>query len=63
MRMHMAHIREDGKVQTAAEHCRSAAEYAAKSLKPIGIGTTAFLAALLHDFGKFKREYDHYLEA
>lgn len=60
--MHMAHIRENGKIQTAAEHCRGAAEYAAASLKPIGMGTTAFLAALLHDFGKFKREYDHYLE-
>lgn len=60
--MHIAHIREDGAIQTAAEHSRSAADYASESLKPIGMKTTAFLAALLHDFGKFKREYDHYLE-
>lgn len=60
--MHIAHIREDGAIQTAAEHSRSAADYASESLKLIGMKTTAFLAALLHDFGKFKREYDHYLE-
>ena len=60
--MHIAHIREDGEIQTAAEHSRSAAAYASESLKPIGMKTTAFLAALLHDFGKFKGEYDHYLE-
>lgn len=60
--MHMAHIREDGIIQTAAEHCRGAAEFAAASLKPIDMGTTAFLATLLHDFGKFKQEYDHYLK-
>lgn len=60
--MHMAHIREDGKVQTAAEHSHSAANYAAQSLRFIGMGKTAFLAASLHDFGKFKREYDNYLK-
>ena len=60
--MHIAHIREDGKIQTGVEHSRRAAEYASRSLTPIGMKTTAYLAALLHDFGKFKREYDHYLE-
>ena len=60
--MHIAHIREDGKIQTGVEHSRHAAEYASRSLTPIGMKTTAYLAALLHDFGKFKREYDHYLE-
>ena len=60
--MHIAHIREDGKIQTGVEHSRHAAEYASKSLTPIGMKTTAYLAALLHDFGKFKQEYDHYLE-
>lgn len=60
--MHIAHIREDGKIQTGVEHSRHAAEYASRSLTPIGMKTTAYLAALLHDFGKFKQEYDHYLE-
>lgn len=60
--MHIAHIREDGKIQTGVEHSRRAAEYASRSLTPIGMKTTAYLAALLHDFGKFKQEYDHYLE-
>lgn len=62
MHVHIAHIRKDGKIQTGAEHSRGAARYASKSLKPIGMENTAYLAALLHDLGKFKQEFDRYLE-
>ena len=60
-----AHIREDDTGQeirqTAAEHCRSAARYAASCLEPIHLHEAAYLAGLLHDAGKFKREFQDYL--
>lgn len=65
-----AHIRKemcvDGNekyvVQTVSEHCRNTAKYAAESLKPIGLEKTAFLAGLLHDFGKFTNAFKEYIE-
>lgn len=59
--MYRAHIRADGTPQSVEAHCRNAAKYASNSLNSIGLKHTAFLAALLHDCGKYKEEYDQYL--
>lgn len=61
-----AHIRrnENGEIiarQTVEDHCRGAARYASKCLKPVGLGNTAYLAALCHDAGKFKKAFQDYL--
>lgn len=63
-----AHIRmeeQDGMqreiVQTVQEHCRKAARYAAQALQPAGLQQAAYLAALLHDSGKFTAKYRDYL--
>lgn len=65
--MHIAHIRKgaDGDiyVQTAAEHSRNAARYASACLECISLSQAAYLAALLHDMGKFTEEFRSYLEA
>lgn len=60
-----AHIRKvDGKkyIQTVEEHCRGVAEIAAELLRDIGLEKTAYLAGMVHDFGKFSENFKNYIE-
>lgn len=49
-------------VQTAAQHCRSTAQYAAACLSRINLSQAGYLAGLLHDLGKFQPDFQVYLE-
>lgn len=60
---HLAHISEDGRIQTVEEHARNTAEYAAESLRDIGLGHAAYLCGLLHDCGKMTEAFQNYLHA
>lgn len=63
--MYPAHIRkvDDKKyVQTVEEHCRGVAEIAAELLSDIGLEKTAYLAGMVHDFGKFSENFKNYIE-
>ncbi len=59
--MYIAHIREDGIVQTCCEHCRNTASTASFLLNDVGLSNTGYLAGLLHDMGKFTREFLNYI--
>ena len=59
--MYPAHILETGERQTVREHCRNTAALAANALRPLGLEKSAYLAGLLHDAGKNKKEYEQYL--
>lgn len=63
---YFAHKRtlEDGTLerQTLVDHSRRAAEYAEACTEKIALGKTGYLAALCHDLGKFKNEFQSYLE-
>ncbi|MCD7740717.1 MAG: CRISPR-associated helicase Cas3' [Ruminococcus sp.] len=58
---HITDLNGERKIQTVSEHCRKTAEYSSRSLELIGLKNTAYLAGLLHDMGKCKREYLEYI--
>lgn len=66
MTIYPAHIRtlDNGErvVQSCEEHSRSSADIASHILRALHLEKTAYLAALLHDMGKFKSEFRSYIE-
>lgn len=58
--MFLAHIRGEDS-QSAADHCRNTARYVRTCLKNVGLEKAGTLMGLVHDCGKFKQEFQHYL--
>lgn len=58
--MFLAHIRGED-CQSAADHCRNTARYVRSCLKGVGLEKAGTLMGLVHDCGKFKREFQDYL--
>lgn len=50
-------------LQTVAQHCRSTASYGAEILQAVGLSEAGYLAGLLHDCGKYKKEFSDYIWA
>lgn len=66
MEEYLAHIRKDlsgqtEALQTASQHSRNTAEFAADALKVVELSASAYLASLVHDAGKFTEEFQNYL--
>lgn len=64
--MFFAHIRAEKSGvnrQTAAKHCQNTAKYAGACLRRVGLEQTGILLGLVHDCGKFKKEFQEYLMA
>jgi len=62
--MFTAHIdpqSEPHRIQSCTDHSRSVADLAKAILAPCGLGSTGYLAGLLHDCGKFTDEFDEYI--
>lgn len=58
---YIAHINGD-KIQSCTEHCLNTAKYAKADLMSVGLGNTAYLAGLIHDMGKFTKEFNEYIQ-
>lgn len=61
MEKFIAHINEMSEIQGCRTHCRNSAMKAADDLKSSGLYFTGYLAALLHDCGKFTQEFTDYI--
>lgn len=58
---YLAHIAEDGRTQTVAEHLQGTAALAAEFASGFGAEEDARLAGLLHDVGKYTKEFQNRL--
>lgn len=62
--MYLAHIRtgeHETVKQLLADHCVNTGRYAGACLRRVGLGQSGTLLGLIHDCGKFKKEYQEYL--
>lgn len=57
----IAHIRQDGAVQTTVEHSKSVAALSAGYLSDVGLEQAGYMAGLLHDVGKLTATFPRYL--
>lgn len=60
---YIAHINHLGEIQSCQAHSQNAAEIARDAMKPIGLSACSYLAALLHDCGKFTDTFTDYIRA
>ena len=61
MEQKIAHITEDGKIQTVKEHSFKVANLCKNMGERLGIGTICYITGLLHDTGKYRSQYTNYL--
>lgn len=59
----VAHIAEDGREQSVKAHLEGAAAIAKKCLERLKLGDAAYLAAIVHDAGKYTERYQDYLRS
>lgn len=60
---YIAHIREDGTVQSVEEHLKGTAELAGKFAKEFGNEDWGRIVALIHDIGKYNPAFQNYIKA
>ena len=57
----IAHVRNDGKVQSLEDHLGSVSDYAEKNCNKIGLKGVGTLLGLLHDLGKATAAFQDYI--
>ena len=59
---YIAHISENGAIQTCNEHSIGVAKEASAMLTDTGLRNTGYLTGLLHDAGKYSDEFNDYIK-
>ncbi|MCW2311082.1 CRISPR-associated helicase Cas3' [Rhodoferax antarcticus] len=64
MSIHFAHVRKaDGAIQLLPDHLTGVARLSGEFARKIGLPQQGELIGLLHDFGKYSAEFQHYLKS
>lgn len=61
MEKYIAHIDETGNIQTVKEHCEQVAALASQFADSFGAEEDAYFAGLLHDIGKFSKDFQTHI--
>lgn len=58
----IAHISEDGRIQTVEQHCYNVAKIASQKAKISNLENTLYILGLLHDIGKCSKSFQKYIK-
>ncbi|MGL6294760.1 CRISPR-associated endonuclease Cas3'', partial [Eubacterium aggregans] len=58
----LAHISKDQREETVTKHCVAVAQFARTLGKDVGLEHTAFLTALIYDWGKSRGAFSEYIK-
>ena len=59
---YIAHIDENGRIQSVKEHCLNVAEIASLKAKESNLENTLYVLGLLHDIGKYSNAFQKYIQ-
>jgi CRISPR-associated endonuclease/helicase Cas3 len=62
-RCFLAHLEDDGRRQLLRDHLLAVSQAAGRMSEKVGIGAAGAAIGLLHDLGKYSRDFQHYLRS
>lgn len=58
---YVAHISEDGRIQTVKEHCENVSDLASMFARSINLPELGRTCGMMHDIGKYSSEFQNHI--